>query len=311
MGLIESKEISRTTDADDKGVRSYTRTFRVVVDDPNEGPYSVASYVGINFGDRWGAGETDNTAYMRSASCRPVSGLNDEVWEVTFNYSNAPLDQNIAGPLDGDGAPTDPDPDADPGQSNQDVAPEDRPWMVSIDQVSLSVPLLYDAITGDPVTASNGQPYSPPFEVEAYRTQLTITGFKAIADDSYSNSSFYENKVNTATYWGFGADVLLVRKYALQSQKEHNSAYWAKTVVLEVNLEKWNPVKLLDQGTHYIPSDTSKPPQQILDLTGAPATSPMPLDGSGRPLSASEILAGHYHFREFNRYKRVSFSTLL
>jgi hypothetical protein len=261
----------------------------------------------------WAAGsDLDLTALLKKKSAR-MTGQQDGgwVWEVTCEYDSAPFDQNQGGSS----------PSGQPGQSQ--TQPDQRPWQIEFGSVKTTKLLTKDAQNaatkyvkadgtlvanaGVEVAASNDQPFDPPPEVPSFHPQITITAYKAIGAESFANVSLYTNKVNDGVWQGFADATVLCTEYKLQSQYEHGSWWWQKTVVLEVQPDDpWNPIVILDAGTVYKES-AAKPPQPILDASGNPVTSPVPLNGLGMPLNAN----GDLVYQAVNGYKKLSFAAII
>jgi len=287
---------TREGSIDEKLIRTYTRTFQVIVDDSDRGPGEIADLVPLSMFASWSAGgDTDLTALLKKKSAR-MTGQQDGgyVWEVTCEYDSAPFDSGEGGT----------EPAGSPGQAQ--TQPDLRPWTIEFGSVKTTKILTKDVIDDSDVVASNGQPFDPAPEVPAHHPQITITAYKPIASESLSNVRTYTNKVNQGTWQGFPDQTVLCTEYKLQSQFEHGQWWWQKTVVLEVNPDApWNPVKILDCGTVTRVSMT-EPFRPILDGSGSPVTSPVPLK-NGQPLPFGEDL----QYIEKNGYKKVSFAGLI
>ena len=290
---------------DDKGIRKYTSRWLVQTDGPI-GPASVATLVPNDRGDSWVCGtDTDTYATLKRKNATMVEL---GTWEVVCEYDNLPSDVGLTTTGSEPGSPT-----GSPMQGGADVAPTDRPWHVQIDTVEVEVPLVTDVVTGENVAASNGQVFDPPITVPSYRPQITITGYKALGSDSYANVALYTGKVNDGSWMGFADQTVLCKKYSIQTQYDHGAWFWQKTVVLEIKHDKWNPVRVLDQGSSYLQdTNTSKPPQAIKDQNGQPTGGGVyALNGAGKPLSVDDINAGSFSYREFNAYITESFASIL
>jgi len=288
---------TREGSIDEKLIRHYSRSFQVLVDSPTYGPGEVAAMVPLNMFASWAAGSNiDLTALLKKKTAR-MTGQQDGgyVWEVICEYDSAPFDQQQGGTS----------PSGEPGQSQ--TQPDLRPWQIEFGSVKTTKLLTQDVIDGTDVVASNGQPFDPPPEIPAFHPQITITAFKAIGSESLANVTTYTNKVNQGAWQGFADQTVLCTEYKLQSQYEHGSWWWQKSVVLEVNPDgPWNPIKILDCGTVTRVSMT-EPFRPILDGTGQPVTSPVPLNGSGQPLPSG----GALHYIEKNGYKKVNFAAII
>lgn len=299
----EFKELTRTCSVDQKGVRTYTRTFQVRMDDADGDPLDVAGVVGIGL---YVAYPTDSIAYVRSIKATQEQH-SPHWWSVEYEYSNAPLEQGSSGSTGGG-------PSGSPGSGNATVSPEARVWNVSMDAVEVAEPLLRDLLTSEVVAASNGQPFDPPVTVPTYRPQITFEGYKTLASDNYGRAATYVGCVNDAVWLTFAAQTVLCKKYQLQSQYEHGAYYWKKTVVVEIKWNGWNPICVMDAGTYerkINSSDESVRYVPILDA-GQPVNAPVPLDGDGKRL-ARITSAGfnEVQYRCYTGYPICTFSGIL
>lgn len=296
----EYREISREGSIDEKLVRHYTRVFQLITDNPNLAPGQACALIPINMFASWVAGtETDLTALLKKKSGR-MTGQGDGgyFWEITCEYDSAPFGQQ-------QGGSSSEQPSGDPAQSQ--TQPDMRPWTIEFGSVKTTKLLTKDIVTDAEVTASNGQPYDPAPEIPAFHPQINITAFKAIGADSMANVSVYTNKVNMGAWQGFADQTVLCTEYKLSSQYEHGSWWWQKQVTLEVNPDgPWNPIKILDAGTVTRVSQ-AQPFRPILDSTGQPVASPVPLNGFGEPLLAGAQLV----YRDFNGYAKVNFANII
>lgn len=307
---------TREGSIDEKLIRNYSRSFQVIVDNPTHGPGEVAAMVPLNMYASWAAGtDFDFTALLKKKTAR-MTGQQDGgwIWEVVCDYDSAPFDQ-------GTGGSSSESPSGQPGQSQ--TQPDARPWSIEFGSVKTTKLLVKDvqgAATkyvnangalvnnaGVEAVASNGQPFDPTVEIPAHHPQISITAFKAMGMDSMANVAAYTNKVNQGVWQGFADQTVLCTEYKLTSQYEHGQWWWQKTVVLEVNPDApWNPVLILDCGTVTRVSNT-EPFRPILDGTGQPVTSPVPLNGSGQPLPAGSPLV----YQAVNGYNKVTFANII
>ena len=298
---------------DENLVRHYKRSFQVIVDNPTYGPGEVAALVPLNMYASWAAGtDLDFRAILKKKSAK-MTGMQDggDVWIVECEYDSEPIGQKQGGTS----------PSGDPGQS--ETQPDMRPWQIEFGSVKTTKLLTTDAQgvntkyvkadgtlvagAGTEVAASNGQPFDPPPEIPAFHPQIQITAYKAMGTESFANVSAYTNKVNNGVWQGFAAETVLCTEYKLQSQYEHGQWWWQKTVTLEINPDgPWNPILILDAGTVYKESN-AKPPQPILDSSGNPVTSPVPLNGLGMPLQAGQPLV----YQAVNGFQKVNFAGII
>lgn len=201
----------------------------------------------------------------------------------------------------------------DPTQDQQSVQPDQRPYLVSVDQVEhdkLLAPQDMDAMPRDVVNKAN-TPFDPPPTIQTSNPVFTIEGYKAInALGPANKANFFANSVNSDDYvlpGTFGtilANTGRCKKYGVKQVYE-NSAYWYKfTIQIEVKADGWNPLQVLNAGCFFKLSN-NLPPQPILGRGGKPVTKPVALkdDGSG-PLNAGDAV----NFCAFTAYLSKTWS---
>ncbi len=85
--------------ASDKDGSKYELVYRIQVDDPDEGPFTVRGYAGWSYGDVYAEGlETDAIAICTGISERPI-GTSREDWEVTVSFSTQASGKQSTGRL--------------------------------------------------------------------------------------------------------------------------------------------------------------------------------------------------------------------
>lgn len=305
MSLVSYGEIHRDGTQTADGHYHYVQIYRVVLNSERKAsPGDVAAEVP---GSRWITSWEDNVlARLKDKSAKQVATDEDggEVWEVTCLYDSQPMDLGQSGT---DGAV----PSGDPGQGSATTRPDLRPvvWDLDSTEVQFYRDEDYTAPTPKKFVASNSQPFNPPLQLTGHHPLITVTKFKPLNTDTLANTLTYTGRVNSNSWWVFGAKQLLCRKYKLTSLYEHNSWWWQKTLVLEGKEDYWNPTKFLDAGTYERHSslDPDHAFRPILGPNGAPVSDPVPLDGTGHKLAPGLPLV----YLEFNLYKEVSFTSIL
>lgn len=286
---------------DEKYVRNYSAYYTVVSSIHHDDPGTIAALCpGSVWSSYW---PTDLYALCRSKSAQQTQGNLCE-WKVTVTYSSAPVD---GGQANADGS----QPSA-PGGQNSNVQPDQRTWTITIDSNETTRILPYDVFTTKPVCASNTQRFDPPVEVPKFLAQFTFDGWKASGSDGYNKVTQYLGKVNQGSWNTFGGNfaeyTCLCKKYSLVWTFEPGHGwYWKKNVVILYNPEGWNPIKVLDAGTYELTDSTAFPFKPILDNSGAPVTSAVPLNGSGKVTGPNAD--GTY--LSFNGYFRTSFTNII
>lgn len=281
----------------DKGIRHYTRTYQVITDTPALGPGQVAALTPDLLYQSWVSGtEVDPWALLKKKSAKMINDNSGHFWEVVCEYDSEPFEQNQGG-QNPSGGPTD----------NNQTQPDLRPWQIEFGS-NKTTKLMAKDLDGKAVAASNGQPFDPPVEVPYPRPTITITAYKAIGADSFANVALYTNSINAGVWLGFAAKRVLCTEYKLQSQYEQGAWWWQKTVSFEIYDEDLNPVKVLDAGTFERKSENGTLKYvPILDPTGNPVTSPVPLDLAGHALPANQ----DPKYLEFKCYREVNWANII
>lgn len=287
-------------------MREYKRTYQVITDDPGDGPGIVATYVPTVLWEPYNTGqEVDLLARLKKKSARQINQQGDGFfWIVECEYNTQPIAQGE----NSGGSP----PSGDPAQQQQQ-SPENRNPVIEFGSEKTTKILVKDIINGNEVCASNKQPFDPPLEVPAAFPTFTVTLFKLPGADNFGNIATYTNSINSGAFLGFAAKRVLCTEYKLTSQWEQGAWFWQKQVSFKVNPDNdWNPIKILDAGTYEFKGSMGDPSnpmryQPILDQTGNPITSPVPLDGNGHKLAFGSPLV----YREFNGYRQVNWANIL
>jgi hypothetical protein len=281
----------------DKGIRHYTRTYKVWTDSTMAGPGQVATLAPDILYAGWSHGtEVDNWALCKKKSARCLSEADGGfLWTVTAEYDSEPFEQAQNG-TSPSGGPSDP----------AQTTPTARPWQITFSSNKVTKLLGPEDLAGVSVVASNGQPFDPPPEIPYARPTITIVAYKAIGADSLANVALYVNSINAGAWQGFNAKRCMCTDYQLQSQFEQGAWYWQKTVTIEIYDEDLNPVKVVDAGTYEQESAGLGTYKPILDATGNPISSPVPLDGAGHKLTAPPL-----QYREFTGYREVNWANII
>ena len=242
----------------------------------------------------------DAGALAVSLDCDP-EGDQVGIYNVKITYTSKPFD---------DGNTAD-----DPTETDQSVDPPDRPWVFKLSSVHGTKLLGPKDLAGVDVVNSAGQPFDPPPELPCSNLQISVTAYKDISwnaaaailtyQDSVNNAAFSMvlNPTNTAV---FPTATVRCTEYNVQNHSENGEYYWEVNLTLEYRVKPWNPVQILDAGTTYIKS-AALPPQPILDATGNPVSSPVPLNGAGGVLLAGAALV----YKNFAGYNTANFAAIL
>jgi hypothetical protein len=294
---VYATEISegRTGSVDYKFQRTYTRVFKVVVDDPTLGPYFVGSCPALPL--IYSRHPDDIRAFC--VSINPVQDSQDPtLWIVTCQYSYH---------VDGLGS----DPRIDSQQQGIDPAsrvdsPLSRPTDYTITTGSRPW-AVYQDYQGNSIVNSAGDPFTPPIEIERVEAVITVGFNQANAPSTAWLGSVGRVNSNTMVIgpYTFGIGTIKCNRVSAQPVYENNVGYWRWS--LEFGYRPTWAFVLVDSGlrTRLFFGAT---PRFIIDpVTAQKVDQPVLLDGGGLVLAAG----GSPVYRSFDVYPRVAFPTPL
>ena len=297
-----------TGSADNTWLRTYTRVFRVITDDPNHSVYDIGSHPSIPL--LWSLHPDDLRTFCDKITPKRISGSR-EVWDVTCTYTNKVEE------------------DTEPDEN-----PLNRPWKLSwtsqlftkvaergikretIDaRGNVIVPAPGGAILG-PLINSAGDQFDPPVEIEQSNWQLTAK--KNIATvptwlmdyrDSLNHSAITiagilfqrgELRINSMSIGPFTYENK-VGFYPFEIQIAQKSETWIR--------------ELLDQGTHEVKTlNVGGTPTQsrlrVVDKKGQHVTEPVRLDGLGHKLADDALMEESIFIRYQVYLKERDYSAL-
>lgn len=296
------KEISSEGGSDEKGVCTYQRKFRVVMD--TYAQYAPAAWSIVPVA-RYDAYPADSNAVAVKVRANLESDDQLGVYIVQIDYTSAPIDEGNSG----DGSTQ------SPTQTDQSTSPPARPLQFSFGSNATTRLLGPLDLAGVGVFNSAGQPFDPPPEIPTHNLTFSVTCYRAIAFDWVGKNNTYQDAINDANWniipapgitYTFPKQTVKCNKYTGSTHQENGTYYWELQLEFEVKKSKWNPRSFLDAGTVYKESG-SLPPQPILDATGNPVQSPVPLNGAGKPLPAG----GTPVYKDFQAYNEVNFNLML
>lgn len=298
---------------DSKGVKHYSRTYKVESDDVNDAPGAVIS-----------AGELEALAYLSPHPDDPGALLKSKnatqtddlmMWECVFEWDTeeSSTDRGTVG-NGGAGPPssagTTP---SSPGGNTSATPPEARPWKFEWGSVQTERLMEKDLSDDEvPVVNSANLPFDPPPSVPCSDTTLTVTLYQGTARPE--KIWVYQDAVNTETFLGvFEPRTVRVTQYKQTSVYEaQHGWFWEYSLTFQIRFEGWNPVKVLDAGTMQR-VDKGGAGVQLLPCTdahGQAVTSPVPLDGFGAQLPA-DATPDDFVYLSFQGYKEASFGFII
>lgn len=208
----------RGGDGDDKGVRTYTRTWKAITDDRTDTPYTIFTYGSCP--TKYQPCPWDTSALCLSVSVRNTAEDGDSrQWEVTAKYSSKYDDQQQDNPLD-------------------------RPVKQSLD-FNVYRKVAERDTAGLPITNSAGDKPSEPVEIDAVHPVFRFT--RNEASIPVQTAIDYMYKVNSDTFYGMAPGTARLTIKCGEKQIENGHAYYAITYEVEYRAEKWT-VRYLNQG---------------------------------------------------------------
>lgn len=295
MGLaLPVTEISRPRSfrMDYKRRRSYTRSFRVVMDDPVYDGLAAAVHVGINYQDIYrtqasandGSFVYDSGAIAVEVDGHPETDDDYRIWIVNWRYESH-LDQQ-GDPALWTSNPTAAASTAGGGGANETptLEPAKYYWGKRERKVASRKPIPDPSNSFDKYRNSAGTPFKAHPEVDGGIRTLVITKNLILpnAPDAFRFYDEFQDTVNADPFFGYLPEQVKCESIV------GNSAYRNKVTYHEMTFNfaisgwgwKWEPV---DKGPMYFPTGEFEI-QKAVERTGHP--NEVFLDGSG------EILAG-------------------
>jgi hypothetical protein len=253
--LAEGRQGSASSDS---ASREYVMRFRVVTNDPNDGPqvvsFGVDPTTGVavpNRGDRYVWGHDADLACRCNQLEIQQHADNPRVWDVTAHYTTQARDRNDN--------------------------PLQRPTSIRFGFAKFERVAERD-VNGQAIVNSAGSYFDPPPMMDDSRPTIVM-----VRNEPSFNAALamdYQDAVNSAAWFGFPAGTAKVSQISASDHWENDVYYWEVTYEFEIRREGWT-LRLLDQG-RYERSGTNVRP--ILDANGDPVQDPVLLNGSGSRL---------------------------
>ncbi len=239
----------------------------------------MAIALGMDIGEIYAtATEVDVTSFLQDIEVAAEGTDDSRSYKITVNY----------GPYDANTFPEN---------------PLEHPIQVTWDNASYTK-IVDEDINGDPVFNSAGDYFDPPVERDHARPVMRITRNEQTFDPAIAAA--YGDRVNADTFAGQDPGRWKCKPPTAQIQY-HQACGWYAIVNYEFELQTdpeqdgWKK-RILDQGMYQLSGGARKP----IQIKGQPADKPIPLDGSGVPISP----AGTPVYLDFDIYPSVDFSGL-
>lgn len=265
---------TRTAETNEKFQRSYTRTFRVVTDDPHIGPAVVRESVGIAIGETYSTGsEYDDGAYClnKSASCTSEDG---KQWVVTVSYGPPPDPEN----------PNNESPTLQPPEMSWSFDPRQRPIEVDIE--------------GRTICNTVGDPFATAVLRDDSRPVLSV-----VRNEAFFNAPMawmLRDTVNSDAFLGAPAGTVKVSN--ISSQRQFSSEfgfYWKTSYEFTYDADGFD-TKLVNAGLRALDDEGNL--KNIL-VQGTPISEPVLLSEQGEQLDPN----APPHILKFKVYNETSF----
>jgi hypothetical protein len=282
------REIRNEVQYNDDGTTNITRTWLVQYSDTDFAP-NLTTLTNLVSVARWDSHPDITECVAKRKSVRMTDiGL----WEITVDYDNktTPADKQEA------------------QDKTQD--PTLKPPIFKFGSVKGTKTVNVDTV-GNAVVNSAGMPFENGLEIPWCHPTIQITTYKNSFD--FTKVSTFVNSINQAAWvvsalpFTFAANTVLCTEYTFSSVFEQNAYYWQVDITLEYDPEGWNPVKILDCGTHTKGEPGGKPQPILSDDGTSGVTSPIPLDGNGEVLDPDAPA----EYLPFVPYTEVDFDELL
>lgn len=245
--------------------RTYTRSYRVITDDPLDGPLPVIFHPEI---PRVGRPYRLPDSLDRAARVTSVTPYQDPadptVWTVTVQY-----DSNFAG---AGGGPGEGGGDPEERQENPLLRPVE--WTTSFIEVKRPLERDFD---GKLIANSAGAPFVPPLEISRWLLQLNAT--KNFASYPLARQRQYQDHTNADTWMGCNPETALVQGLSVASAFENDIAFVRVSFNIVIDEEGWNNTRVLDKGPYYL--DNTGKHRTFIDVVGNPVAEGL-LDGTGK-----------------------------
>ena len=288
MGIVSVKEAPdrRSATMDEKGVRKYSRMFRVVTDSPLVDSQTVLNAPGLpSLFDSYSTDTGfDSDALLKNGEAREMAD-NPFLWEVDLHYSSDATD-----PTQGVEEPTD--------------RPALYKWTNEIVRIPAGAFTDGEDLNGDKIQNSAGAPFDPPAEMEIAHRVLTITrneeDFDPTVEDAYAFTT------NEDEFMGYDAGQARMEPIEAEEAFEGAVRFWKKTYVIKFKTPPFDwQFRPLDQS--LVEPDGSGGLKAIIDKNGSAVSTPVLFDGAG---SKIDPLTEDPFYFDFQLYEEKDWSPL-
>lgn len=271
---LKEEILSGRTARNSKGARTYTRKFRVISNDKNDGPFEVGSTSGLPLiGDPHPEDANAFCIDLVPENTEPYAG-----WTVSAAYSD---ERQI---------------DNDPTNDEAEIS-----W----GSEQFQKVAVFD-LSGNLILNSAGDPFDPPAMMDDSRRVVTVSKNLAVVPSWILD---YQDAVNNDTFTIDGLSIG-VGKAKMQSvtvgpkQRRNSTVFRIVNFTIHLQRDGWL-LDILDAGFRRIVSGGR---ENIRNQDGELITAPVPLNGAGQPIANPTV--SNCVFRSFSVYKTRAFSSL-
>jgi len=261
--------------------KTYTVQYRLLTDDPLDGPGTVVNYSELpELYDSYSFGnDVDANVYLISKTPREESDGSFKTWVVTCEYSNAPpvdLEQN---------------PISEPAKAS-----------MSFDQFTIIARIDTD---GNALQNTVGQSFTPPPDMDQSRPVLTVRRNESYID--LNKAMDYTDSVNQTAWKGAPPRTVKLRALNYSDQQERNGVrYFEATYEFHLYDQTWDSF-ILNQATRYKPTASSTayvdmPPgaEPVTLYTGEGGTTADVIVPRGTPVTREQVYVQKRIYKERN-----------
>ena len=290
--LVSEIPDNRRAMIDERGKRTYTRTFQVYSNSPEDGPGLIGSAIGIPRRGEFYITDTDIDLGARAMSVFPQATDDPFIWRVSVEYSSLTINLDLLPSAVNTFAPSDA---ANPANI--------KPPVISWSTNRFQKPFEEDVVTGDAVTNSALEKFDPPPMVDDCRLVLEIQKLQPTFDPTIIPG--YQNTVNKDKFFGFDVGQVKCTGIHARDKIEDGIYCWDVTYSFEINTSPsaW-AVVILDAGFRTSNGDGTY--REITSDNGQPMSRPTLLDGNGQKLALGAVP----FYGTFTAYPKTDFSKL-
>lgn len=282
-GIVSIREqFNRESTQDRSWARTYSRQFVIVTDDPWIGANAIRAALPVGIGQFYLVRNTSGavTDFDGGSFCTSISLTCDAedgmAWTANAEY----------GPYDATNYPQ------DVTQWVPRVAWSFAQFQRDLDQ----------DINGNAIVNSAGVPFNPTIKADDSRPILQLVRNEPTFDLTLAED--FRDTVNQNVWWGYNPRCVKVSNISSTRQFNQDIGFfWETTYEFHINENTWDE-NVLDAGVMQLNGSGS----DIVPISknGIPVPDPVPLNGSGAPLS----VGGTPNYLTFQVYPTSDFSKL-